>query len=42
VHHLAALHHAHHVAHGDDVFDLDRGETADRVVETDLVALERL
>ena len=42
VHHLAALHDGDHVAHGDDVLDLERGQVAEGVVETELVALERL
>ncbi len=40
--HLAALHHRDHVTNRDDVFHLERSEVADRVVETNLVALERL
>ena len=42
VHHLAALDDGDHVADGDDVLDLERGEVAERVVEAGLVALERL
>ena len=42
MHHLAALDDGDHVADGDDVLDLERGEVAERVVEAGLVTLERL
>ena len=41
-HHLAALQHRDHVAHGHEVFDLEHGERGRAVVEPALVALERL
>ena len=40
-HHLQALHHRRHVAHRDEVLDLQRGERAADLVEPRLVALER-
>ena len=40
-HHLAALGDDRDVAHGHEVIDLERGEVAAHLVESDAVALER-
>jgi len=41
-HHLAALYHGSDVANGGHVFELERGEIGQGVVEAHLVALQRL
>ena len=42
MHHLAALHHGDDVTQRDDVLELQPGQVGDRIVEADLVPLERL